>query len=261
MSDYVLFQMWSHYRAFLIEQHEFYVREARSRLLSRFDDIEADSDKAADAWLEESGKWFDPDRHDPGSFYEQANDVAIQHYQLLSDMREHTRLSVVAGMYHQWDKQLRDWLVREIQHWHRGDHVQAKVWAADFVQIIDLMESFGWPIRTTPYFKSLDACRLVVNVYKHGEGKSLEELRQHYPEYLHDPFSGAGSGFSDVAFRDHTTLKVDDQQFQAFADAMPTFWRDLPENVPESSISTVPPWFENAILKDRKAIEAAKGKR
>ncbi|ODT68393.1 MAG: hypothetical protein ABS75_20565 [Pelagibacterium sp. SCN 63-23] len=254
MGDYVLFQMWSPYRASLIEQHKFYVKEARNRLLSRFDDIEADSDKAADEWLEESGKWFDPENDDPGSYYEAANDVGIQHYQMLSDMREQTRLSVVAGMYHQWDKALRDWLVREIQHWHRGDNVRAKVWGADFVQIIDLLESFGWALRAAPYFKSLDACRLVVNVYKHGEGASLQDLKQRYPEFLHDPFAGDGGSLSDVSLRDHTALRVSEDQFQALADAMPEFWRELPENVFDSSISVVPPWFEKAILKDRAAI-------
>ncbi|PZU88321.1 MAG: hypothetical protein DI528_05525 [Shinella sp.] len=261
MSDYVLFQMWSQFRASLIEQHHFYVREARSRLLSRFDDIEADAEKAADVWLEESGRWFNPDSDDPESYYEAANDVGIQHYQMLSDMREQTRLSVVAGMYHQWDKQLRNWLVREIQHWHNGDNVRAKVWGADFALIIDLLESFGWPLRTANYFKSLNACRLVVNVYKHGEGPSLQDLKERYPEYLHDPFRDYGGRLSDVALCDHTALRVKEDQFEDFADAILAFWRDIPENVFRSSISIVPPWFEKAILKDREAIEKTRPKR
>src|SRR3546814_4366230 len=57
-----------------------------------------------------------------------------------------SRLSVVAGMFHEWDKQLRDWLVREIQHWHHGETAALKVWSADFVQIAELLESIGWPI-------------------------------------------------------------------------------------------------------------------
>lgn len=261
MSDYVLFQMWNPFRASLIEQHNFYVREARSRLLSRFDNIEADAERAAEAWLEESGRWFNPDSDDPGSYYEAANDVGIQHYRMLSEMREQTRLSVVAGMYHQWDKQLRDWLVREIQHWHRGDYVRTKVWGVEFMLIVDLLESFGWPLRSADYFKSLDACRLVVNVYKHGEGPSLQDLKGRYPEYLHDPFGGDGGSLSNVALRDHTALRVSDHQFQGFDDAMSAFWRDVPENVLSSSISIVPPWFEKAILKDRKLIDKTGAKR
>src|SRR3546814_14432032 len=73
-----------------------------------------------------------------------------------------SRLSVVAGMFHEWDKQLRDWLVREIQHWHHGETAALKVWSADFVQIAELLESIGWPICSADYFRTLDACRLEI---------------------------------------------------------------------------------------------------
>lgn len=256
MRDYVFFQMWDPFRRSLIEAHEFYVQEARSRLLSQFDDIEAEADKAAQDWLEKSSSRFDPDRHDPGSFYEAANDAGIEFYQLLSEMREQTQLSVVAGVFHQWDKALRDWLVREIMHWHNDVNVREKVWSADFAQIAELLESFGWGFRSKTYFTALDACRLVVNVYKHGEGRSLEELKQRYPEYLHDPFLGTGSDFSNVSARDHTSLRVSDAQFQAFADAVRSFWQDLPGEVLQSKMLNVPEWFEKAILKDRVLVAA-----
>lgn len=251
MSGYVLFQMWGPFRQSLIKSHSFYVEQARKRLLSQFDDIEADADRAAEEWLDQRGQHFDPDRHDPGGLYERANDVGIEFYGLLSDMREQTRLSVVAGMFHEWDKQLRDWLVREIQHWHRGDNATLKVWSADFGQVVDLLESFGWNFRTADYFRTLDACRLVINVYKHGEGQSLDDLRNGFPEYLDDPFKDFGGTLSDTRYRDHTHLKVSDEQFQVFWDAILAFWRDVPENIFDSQLTDVPDWFGKAILKDR----------
>jgi hypothetical protein len=247
--SYVLFQMWGPFRQSLIDGHKFYVEQARKRLLSQFGDIEAEADRAAKEWLERSSHLFDPDSHDPASFYEAANEAGIEFYALLSDMRDQTRLSVVSGMFHEWDKQLRDWLVREIQHWHCGDDVAAKVWAVDFGKIADLLESLGWDIRSQDYFAKLDACRLVVNVYKHGKGKSLEDLKQTYPAFLQGPLEGFGSAFSDMKFRDHTDLNVSDEQFQEFADAIIAFWRDVPENVFGSQITSVPDWFEKAILK------------
>ncbi|MDT6995080.1 hypothetical protein [Burkholderia cenocepacia] len=251
MSGYVLFQMWEPFRQSLMKGHLFYIEQARKRLLSQFDDIEAEADRAADEWLEKSGQHFDPDRHDPGDFYEAANDVGIEFYGLLSDMREQTRLSVVAGMFHEWDKQLRNWLVGEIHHWHRGDNTNLQVWSANFGQIADLLESFGWNVRSKEYFRTLDACRLVVNVHKHGDGKSLDELKNHYPDYLDDPFADSGGDISDPKYRDHTHLKVNDEQFQVFSDAILAFWRDVPENVFDSQIANMPQWFENAIIKDR----------
>lgn len=250
MSDYVLFQMWGPFRQRLIAGHVFYIEQARKRLLSQFEDIQAEADKAADDWLQQSSGRFDPDRHDPGDFYDAANDAGIELYNLLSDMRDQTRLSIVAGMFHQWDKQLRDWLVREMHHWHRGDTTAVKLWSADFPQIIELLEALGWPVSRTPYFQSLDACRLVVNVYKHGSGKSLEDLKAKYPEYLHDPFSGSGGELSSVEYRDHSNLIVSDEQFRAFSDAIVSFWQEVPENVYESKVKEVPDWFGKAILKD-----------
>lgn len=251
MSGFVLFQMWEPFRRSLIKSHLFYVEQARKRLLSQFEGIEADADRAAEEWLEQSGQYFDPDRHDPGDLYEAATDVGIEFYELLSDMREQTRLGVVAGMFHEWEKQLRDWLAREIRHWHRGDNIILKVWSADSGQIADLLESFGWKLRSTDYFRTLDACRLVVNVYKHGEGKSLEELRNGFPEYLEDPFKDVGVTSSNTRLRDHTQLKVSDDQFEAFSDAILAFWRAVPGNVVESQLTDVPDWFGKAILKDR----------
>ncbi|MER9336790.1 hypothetical protein NKJ06_22790 [Mesorhizobium sp. M0293] len=248
MSNYALFQMWGPYRQSLIKGHQFYVEQARKRVLSQFENMEEEADKAAEEWLEQSGDQFDPDRHDPGDFYEAANDIGIEFYQLLSEMSDQTRLSVIAGMFHEWDKKLRDWLVREILRWHRGETVVAKVWSVDFGKIADLLESFGWNIRSTDYFERLDACRLVVNVHKHGVGKSLDDLKQNYPEYLDNPLSGSGSPWAEKML-DYTNLKVSDDQFQAFSDAIVAFWRDVPENV-VGGPQQVPDWFEKAIQSD-----------
>lgn len=250
MSDYVLFKMWGPFRQSLINGHLFYVEQAHKRLLSQFDDIESEAERAIEEWLERSNHNSDPDRYDPEDIYEAANEIGIEFYGLLSDMRDQTRLSVVAGMFHEWDKQLRDWLVREIRHWHHGDNAVSRIWSADFGQIADFMECLGWGIRSSHYFRALDGCRLVVNVYKHGDGKSLIDLKRDYPEYLDDPFQGTAGAISAIEYCNYTHLKVSDEQFQAFSDAIVAFWRGVPENVWSSQTSAVPGWLEKAFLND-----------
>jgi len=99
MGDYVVFQMWSGYRESLIRAHQFYVEQAKTRLLAQFSNISAEADKAAEDWLTERGqRYFDPDRHDPSELYEGAEDAGIEFYQLLMEMQERTRLSVIAGV-------------------------------------------------------------------------------------------------------------------------------------------------------------------
>ncbi|MGO1394615.1 MAG: hypothetical protein ACTHU9_02995 [Halomonas sp.] len=258
-AGYPLFQMWEPFRQSLIAGHHFYVNQARKRLLSQFNDIEVEADKASEEWLEKNNHRFDPDKHDEGDFYESARDAGIEFYQLLSDMQDRTRLSVVAGMYHEWDKHLRKWLTDEIRHWHTGDIVSNKVWAVDFGKLAELLEGLGWQVRSQDYFPKLDACRLVVNVYKHGKGSSLNDLKQSYPEYFSDPFSNIGGAFSGLKYLDHTDLSVSDDQLQGFSEAIVAFWKDVPENILNREDLDVPSWFVKAMLKDQGAANHQQG--
>ena len=253
MANFVAFQMWGPFRKQLVKAHTFYVEQAKKRLLTRFENIEEEAQAEMDTWLQETSHLFDPERHDPSDFYEQANDVGIEFYELLTEMRDRTRLSVIAGMYHEWDKQLRDWLWREIRRWHRGEELKRQVWAVDFVSLMEFMVSLGWDVKDTAYYPHLDACRLIVNVYKHGEGKSFEQLRDRYPDYVEHPLAIAGHMAWAVSHTDYTHLKIADETVDLISQAIIDFWNDVPENVYASKIEQVPKWFERAYNKDREA--------
>jgi hypothetical protein len=250
MSDYVLFNMADERRQSLINGHRFYVEQARTRLLSQFEDIDAEADIIGSQALERNASLYNPQLDSGDSLQEAAHEEMCEFHRLLSEMRDQTRLSVVAGMFQEWDKQLRDWLIREIQHWHHGDHTELKVWSANFKQITKLLESLGWQISATPYLQVLDACHLVVNVYKHGKGSSLDDLKQKYPEYLVGPIVGSIAEFRGFEHWDHTHLKVSDSQLQAFSEAIVEFWQAVPKNILESKVNDVPDWFGKAVLKD-----------
>ncbi|WP_297490364.1 hypothetical protein [Acidocella sp.] len=251
MSDIVLFKMWEPFRQSLIDGHLFYVEQANKRLLSQFDDIEEESKAAYEEWLKRNAHRFDPDRHDPADFEEAAYDASNEFYLLLSDMREQTVLSVVAGMFHEWDKKLRDWLAIEIRHWHSGDRAVGKFWSVDFGKIIDFLECLGWNIRDESWFNKLNACRLVVNVYKHGAGNALDDLKRNHPEYIDDPLKGSSGLLSKMDYIDHTHLQVSRDKFRAFSDSIVEFWRGIPDNIFSSRVVTLPDWFEKAIQEDR----------
>jgi hypothetical protein len=242
--------MWKPFRQSLISDHLFYVEQAQKRLLSQFDDIENDAKKAAEHWLEQHRYRFDPDRHNPEDFYESAYDHSIGFYHLLSDMRDQTRLSVVAGMFHEWDKQLRDWLANEIQRLPLWNAAVSTIWSVDFGKIVEFLACLGWTVRGTTYFTKLDACRLVVNVYKHGKGGSLEELKVKYPEYLPDPFKRNGDSLLDFNYLDHTNLAVSDDHIREFSEAIVEFWNNVPTDVCDNEIDSVPSWFERAVAKE-----------
>jgi hypothetical protein len=254
MSDYVLFQMSEWTRRPLIQSHKFYVEQARKRLLAQFENIEEEAAQASEDWLTRSNDRFDPDNHDPADFYEAAHSAGIEFYELLNEMRNQTWLGVVAGMFHEWDKQLRTWLVREIERWHPGTAVPLKIWSANFNEIGMFLQGLGWDVLKMDFFKTLDVCRCVVNVYKHGDGKSFEELKEKYPEYLNDPLGEQSSVIFGRDYRDHTHLRVSEEQFVAFSESVLSFWAALPEHIWESEVE-IPSCFEKEFLKDRKAYQ------
>lgn len=243
-----LFHMWDPFRKQLIASHQFYVNQAQKRLLSQFENIEQEADKYADEWLEKAGQYFDPDRHDPGDFYEQAHDESIGFYQMLEDMRNRTRLSVAAGMFHEWDKQLRSWICKEINHWNHGNEVGKAIWKANFSDLIDLLEAFGWSIRSNAYYASLDRCRLVVNAYKHGDGDAFKGLKSNHPEFI-ETLGNADSFY--LEYVDHTALKIEEVHIEEFSKAIIAFWQDVPEYIHEKETLEVPDWFTKASQRDQ----------
>lgn len=241
------FQLLDAERSSLIAEHRFYVQEARKRLLSQFENIEEEADQAEQEHWELSGQSFDPGWHNLEDLAEAARDHGIEFYQLLSDMRDRTRLSVVAGMYHHWDKTFRRFLVREFR-WPRlviGYHSTRALWRLDSAKLEKLLYALGLDIRKMTSFPRMDAMRLVVNVLKHGVGQSLDELRELYPEFLRESSYKCG-------FYDDTDLTVSDKHFDEFASAIECFWRELPStlNFDEDEDLDVPKDFESAWHKD-----------
>lgn len=237
------------FRQNLIEKHRFYVEQAQKRLLSQFENIQEEAEKASEEYMERMSENFNPDVNDPSELYESAYEEGFAFYQLLSDMRDNTILSITAGMFHQWDKSLREWIVKEMRHWHSGENARQSIWKVDFHQIIDFLVAVGFDVKKFPSFKTLDALRLVVNVYKHGNGSSFDALKATYPEFLTNPLIDDGLSLDWV---DHTFLTISDQKLEEFSDAIMEFWSAVPERIYLSDQLDVPDWFEKAFNKDMK---------
>ncbi len=224
-----LLSMYDEVRASMIRHHNFYIEQAKKRLLSQFDDIEGEAEKYADEHLKKSSQYFDPDKHDEGSFYEDAHDEGILHYEMLDDMLKKTRLSVVSGMFHEWDKEFRDWMVKEDGRRLRKPGFEEFVWKANFKQIIDFLEEHDWPIKSKPYYESLYKCLLIVNVYKHGNGLSFDKIKKHYPEFIR---TFHGNHFY-LEHANYTQMIIEKHHIDEFSNAIIAFWEDVPKDILE----------------------------
>ena len=256
----VIFQMWGSYRQHLIAEHRFYVDQAKKRVLFELSDAELDQAQSefADEYMEKLDEYFDPDS-DLGDYYEAANDHAFHTTLMLTELKLHTLLSVTAGMYHLWEKRLRTWVHKELSHNFRGEKLSEQIWKVDMSRVIELLGACGWASLPLAYEKIMQ-CALIVNVFKHGNGRSLDELKAKYPGFLDD------SDLIQTQFPDAwESLSITDDHLGGFADAIEEFWQAVPENLTwadaKNSMVPAPQCFEDAIKADKKTeTKAAKAK-
>jgi hypothetical protein len=228
--DFQLY-MWSRTRQKILERHAFYVQQVKERVLSRFQDIEAEAKAHADIEYEHFASLPAPDDIDMSDLAEAAYDRGLQFYFLLHDLKKQMALGALAGMYHQWEKELREFIERELANDMRRDRAAEIAWGPPVPEVFNILEQFKWNFRRSVFFLPIDACRLIVNVYKHGKGPSLEKLAASYPGYLSDPvpLDQRGSAFTELL--DHEWLSISEVQFDEIAAAIRQFWEEFPERL------------------------------
>lgn len=172
--------------------------------------------------MEKSGQYFDPDRDDPADAYERAYHKGVSHWLALSEMHNIVTLALTAGMFHQFDKVLRQKVVREFSHWLDREIISPLIWDLGFPRLIELLEWVGIKIHGQHFFKKINACRLIINVYKHGDGDAHRELSTKHPEYY-----PRGSLMNSIFQPCHEDLKVSETQFVEFADAITALWENI----------------------------------
>jgi hypothetical protein len=218
-------------REYVIERHDFYVSEIKRRVLANFADVGSEARRAGEeeyARLMHLPVSGDPER-EPPDLAEIANDLAQNHYMLLDGMREQTLLGALAGCFHQWDKELREFVDRELMHTVRSGKREKITWHQDWNVVFNVLKEFGWDPRASSSFAFLDAGRLVVNVYKHGKGPSLTKLAEKYPQYIHHPLATFGVSLPDEHLK-HDWVLISEAEFEEIATkGMRQFWLDFPE--------------------------------
>lgn len=246
--DQSAFQVPDYLRVRWVDETKFFFDQASNRLLTQFADeiLSADAEAHSNAVYEKMGQRFDPDYHDPGADAEDAYHEGVELYRLLARMKDDVRLSMISTMYHNWEKELRDWLVREVHYW-AGESVGAAIWEQTLDEIWNLLKVTGFlDVRAQSFFQALDAQRLVVNVFKHGDGKSLRDLDKKYPRFTASANSGFYSQNLRMRILRHEHMVVTDADFKDFCNALVSFWESLPSNMMVSDIKTLPKWFRDA---------------
>lgn len=243
----VLLYLWPNRRAHMLDELEFYLTQADKRVLVQFGNLEEEADQFARDAFDEMGRYAGPDA-DPGDYADTAWSKGVDHYQMLTGLHDRLILSVAAGLYHEWEKQVRGWLVQELNHSFPKETLGPVIWKRNMNDLLDLLKCLGWDAVATALFPVIDECRLVVNVSKHGLGTSFNELKANFPHHL-GPVPLAGSFEEKFDIRDHTNLKITREDLGRFQQALKDFWAAVPEHIMWDSAATVPSWFEKALTR------------
>ncbi len=245
-----LFYMSDTSRRILLQSHEFCFEQAKSRLLRQFDNLEQEADRFADQWLGDMRGHFDPDQHDPGEFVEAAYEHSIEYYLLLDSMRKQTILSVVAGLFHEFEKEFRVWVARELDDFYHIKEIERKVWSLSLKALKQFFDGCGWNVTAAPFSSHLEACELIVNVHKHGKGRSLEQLKDRFPEYIDPMYRGFEKGsLAELVWKniDHECLDVKEDWVDWVYKAISAFWQSIPERIMTDAVENEPKWLTDAM--------------
>lgn len=198
--------------------------------------------EAKSAWISRENSYEDA--------VENAFDAGISKYELLVDLKKNLLFGSITTLFHILDKDLRIWLTKEVSFWSRSKNLKTAIWAAPINQIFVVLKCFGYDIRLCHYFEELHACQLLVNAFKHGNGPSLDQLKQKYPKFFR-PYSEALDR-DTIHFRqllpwDHSTIEITVDDFLLFSEAIQRFWHEVPMVPMEARIDELPKWFRDAI--------------
>ena len=173
---------------------------------------------------------------DPSDFVEDIREAAFYKYEILSLMHYRTICMWVACMYQVWVQQLYAFVIQEERinfnsfNCNKGND--------EFKYVRKVFERHNQPLDKMSCWAKLDELRLLVNVIKHGEGKSEEDLRKVRPEYFkHSGLLDEDEYDSFALYRTallEQTLKIDKQDFNEYCDVLLLFWDELPGSMSSS---------------------------
>lgn len=223
--------LWSRERELFLARHDFYMDQMKARVLGNFQNMEEEADLVAEQVYERIGSMLSYGESDMAAAADAAFDHASEFYMMLCDLKKQTTLGALASLFHQWEKDLRGFMERELSRSYVKADVDRFCWQPNIGNLFDCLEEFGWSLRQASWFPQINACRLIVNVYKHGKGRSLEDLAQNYPQYLKSSLDHLGVGSLQRSSLDHENLAISEVEFGQIADALRQFWVCFPERL------------------------------
>lgn len=161
---------------------QIYLRVLKNRLTPLFHDINAEIEKEADEIQRNYCNKLSSDQASTQDYYENIYADSINYGITLCEINGYIALLAIAGLYHLWERRVIEFLFKEIgNHWNT-QYLQIKT----FGDIKHTFLDYGIDIEHLNCYKTLNELRYVANAVKHGNGHSLDKLKDIDAAILHD---------------------------------------------------------------------------
>jgi hypothetical protein len=229
--------------AYLMDNHTYwqrvfrsqFVKEARAlmdalerRVLPGFTDIEEESERisnqAYDAFMSSPGTGDE----DPSEFAETATEIGMEHYMLLSGIRQGIVNLFAAALYHLFEQQLMLFHRRELLD--MTEENDSSLFTLGEAK--QRLRSCGVNITRFPSWPRVKELQLVANTIKHAGGKSAAALKKQRPDLFKQPGLPDLGEWLNSPRRVYQPLAGEDvylslDNLREYRDAVITFWEEL----------------------------------
>lgn len=219
-------------------QKEQYVRELRDNLLiyTRFvttismDDFNLEATEYVDKrFIGEMDSVFNNDNQDAETFESEEDIYAegFRYYNLLIATKYRLLLSWISCTRQLWEQQVLSYVIREIEIGELYGYSKSEIRSIKKAQ--DIFRNHGIDFEKMSCWNKIQELGYLVNVIKHSEGQSEEELRKMRPDF----FNKDENNINDDLSIYHTTLgaptlNIKESEIETYTEALVDFWNKIP---------------------------------
>ena len=216
--------------------YDYYIDVYFEKVIGVFDNIERESDEAANRHFEELGEYFSPEETDMDFFVDSAFNKGLEHFETVSLVQYNVKLMWFSTMYQFWEQQVRFYLYREggyslLGNSKDGKEVSFKSFCTSIKLIKEEFLKFGHDIKEMNCWNDIDELRLLANVIKHGDGGAATQLMNKRADFFYDEFLGGNTFDLYGTALNEKTLIVEEKQLILYKEALQSFWKELYEQI------------------------------
>jgi hypothetical protein len=195
-----------------------------------FENAEEEANKYYNEVSESLMSNYHPDYNDidPYNVYKSALNASLEKYEVLSLMRYRNLAMWISSLCQVWEQQLMKFLKAEMKH----DGYEFDDKGLEFKDIKEAFKMHNVDLEKLECWKHIKELRWLVNVLKHGDGNSAKSLRKARPDLFKSEYDGKADmlEFHDSSVLE-VTLKINNNDFLIYHDALIEFWDELPDRM------------------------------